>query len=105
MKLSEEKKNELREVKACCKIDVGEFKDRYEKLNKFDKQVIYLAIVDEDFEYEETKENKEKNDRIMEFLLTDIKTAKILYNAVSNDENIIDENGNEYRTYEDLDLN
>jgi len=103
MKLSEEKKKELREVKECCKIDVGEFKDKYEKLNRFDKLVVYLAVTDEDYEYEEDETlDEEKNKEVIEFMRSDKESARILLNAIRSGEKIVDENGNEYDTSKNL---
>ena len=74
--LTEEKRKELREIKDCCKVDVGEFKDRYSKLNKFDKIVIYLSVVDEDYEFEEDESiDLEKNKEVIGFLKTDKETS------------------------------
>ena len=105
MKLSEEKKKELREIKACCKVNVGEFKDKYEKLNRFDKLVIYLAVTDEDYEYEEDEEiDNEKNKEVMKFLRSDKKTCAFLLRALKNGEKIVDEDGKKYDMMDDMEL-
>jgi len=97
MKISEEKKKELREVKECCKIDLGEFKDRFTKLSKFDKTVVSLAILDEDYEYiEEKEEDLEKNKEVIAFLQTEKEVMKQIHKSVKYGDKVIDEDGNEY---------
>ena len=104
MKLSEERKTELREVKECCKVNLPEFKERYNSLDKIGKSAVYQSIMDNDYRYEEDDETDEKlNKNVIDFLKSDRKTGQQLCNALYSGESIKDDNGNEY-DYNDGDL-
>ena len=104
MKLSEERKAGLREVKECCKVSLPEFKDRYDNLDKIDKIILYCSIL-EDYDYcENEDEDKELNKDVIEFLRSDKTTAKIILTALQLDEPIKDDDGNEYDIHDDLKL-
>ena len=98
MKLSEERKSELREVKECCKVSLPEFKTRYNNLDKIGKITVYQSIIDEDLEFEGDKLN-ESSEKVLEFLRSDKSIAKILLRANRSNEPIKDEDGNEYDVY------
>ena len=105
MKLSEEKKKELREVRECCKVDLSEFKERYNKLDKIGKLAVYLNIVDDDYVNAETKEEEEKiNEKVLKFLRSDKKTCQILLEHIKTEMPITDDEGNEYNIYDGLNL-
>jgi len=94
MKLSEERKAELREVKECCKVNLPEFKEQYNKLDKIGKLAIYLNVLDEDYDYES---DDDSNKEVLTFLRSDKETGQILLEHVRTKMSIKDEDGNEYK--------
>jgi len=103
MKLTEEKKRELREVKECCKVSLPEFTEKYSALDKIGKIAIYQDILDNEYQYDDDHEEDQKiNEDVLLFLRKDKNIAKELLELMqSGDVSIKDENGNEYNVFND----
>jgi len=68
--LSEEKQQELLDVKKCCMISEHEFEKRFDALSYEDQKTLTIAVIDDDYVYGNkrlNKEQKELNEKVLTF--------------------------------------